>query len=353
MSSILAEKTLYAKDASGQLRVWEIYATVDATLEIYWGVYKGEMQRKVDYVYENQSGRDIDEQIMLEFNSRVNKQRDKGYVESIEDAMKGRTNALGLPRPMLAQVFSKRARYVRYDNAYVQRKYDGNRCLIKREDDKIIAYSRNGKPIKTIEHITSQIDMPNGTILDGELYCHGEKLQTIVSWIKRNQPNSKKLHYHVYDNVSKMPFKDRLLFLVNDVTLGNHAEVVETFKVNGKYEAKQMMQIFRRDGYEGAILRWGDAPYEDGKRSPSLLKMKEFFDAEYVVTSIQPSKDGWAILWMEHNGAPFKATAPGTVDDKEFVLINKENYIGRKVTIEYAYITADGVPFHPIAKAWR
>lgn len=352
MAKVIMEKRLYAKDVRGGIRVWEIVATDDFTLEISHGTLNGDLQTKVHWIEENQSGRDLFDQTMLEFNSRIKRQMDKGYVELLSDAMGKRTNTLGLPRPMLAQVFNKRASRVNYDNAYVQRKYDGNRCLIARVDGKNIAYTRNGIQIKTVNHILSVLDMPEGMILDGELYCHGESLQTIVSWIKRYQNDTQRLRYHIYDTVSTRPFADRMS-IVKNIDIPSSAEIVPMIRVHKSGEANELLNEFRKEGYEGAMLRWGRNGYEDGKRSYSLLKMKEFLDSEFRVIDVEASKDGIAVLIMERQGKRFKATAPGTMSDKAFVLANKYNYIGRDVTIEYAYITEDGVPFHPIAKAFR
>lgn len=348
-------KTMYLKDAKGQIREWRIDGETEfdtGYLLMTYGLLNGEKITKVEEVYENMSGRDIEEQTLLRFNSRVSKMRDKGYVDSIEEARKGATNMLGMPKPMLAQKF-KSVRNIDYSSAYAQRKYDGNRCLIANCDGEIIAYTRNGKRIDTIPHITSNADIPNGTILDGELYAHGESLQTIVSWIKRKQEKTKQLKYHVYDMIHEDAFPDRLSRLA-DFDLGSGISLVETAPLSSAEEAAEHLSLYRSEGYEGAIIRWGNWGYEDGKRSKSLVKMKEWNDREFVVEAITASKDGWAILHMTCGlNLEFKASAPGTIDQKIETYMNRHNYIGRLVTIEYAYLTADGIPFHPIAKAWR
>jgi DNA ligase-1 len=344
-------KTLYVKDAQGNIRVWSINTGPD-NLCITWGQLGGATQTKREKVKLNQSGRSIVEQILLQFNSRVSKQLDKGYKETIEEAMASRTNFLELPKPMLATDI-KKVKNIDYSNAHVQRKYDGNRCLIANSNGEIIAYTRNGKRINTIAHITREIDVPSGTILDGELYAHGESLQTIVSWIKREQENTKKLSFHAYDIISSQPFQDRSLIL-SEFNLGSHAAAVPTYSCSSYLAARSLCMEFKEEGYEGAILRWGSAGYEDGKRSKSLLKIKEWNDAEFKVESISVSKDGWGILHLRAtNGQPFKATAPGPHFEKEFVAKHPEKFLGEYVTIEYAYLTADGIPFHPVAKAWR
>jgi ATP-dependent DNA ligase len=339
---------LYAKDANGKLRQWEIAADI-GVLYISWGELNGALQYRIEYIEVNQSGRSLAEQTELEFNSRVKRQRDKGYVDTMEAALAGRTNTLDLPRPMLAKDSAK-VRNIPYGCMYIQRKYDGNRCLIACKDGEKLAYSRNGKLITTIGHILDKLDIPDGMVLDGELYCHGESLQTIVSWIKRLQHNTAKLEYHVYDFVSPLPYEQRL----NELNCMPQLNVVPTFKIRGIDEARVWFKHFRKEGYEGAILRDPKCGYEDGKRSSGLLKMKDWQDREYRVVDVSTNQDGWGVLHMcAANGNMFKATAPGTHEEKIHVGSNPADYIGRSVTVEYAYLTADGIPFHPIAKAWR
>lgn len=342
---------LFATDAKGAMRTWEIEFR-NGMLHISWGVIGGAKQHKIEHIQRNSSNRSLLEQGVLQYNSRTNKQKDKGYVEDIEQALAARTNALELPRPMLATPIEK-VKNINYDNAYVQRKYDGNRCLVANSGGQIVAYTRNGKPITSIGHIMEDIQISEGTILDGELYAHGEKLQTIVSWIKKEQKDTKRLRYICYDTIADVSFAERV-DLLHDFDLGGYTQVAPCYKSTSEGEALEHFNNFRSQGYEGAILRWGGAGYEDGKRSKSLVKIKAWHDAEFEVLDIEVSKDGWGILICKTpEGRWFRCTAPGTHQNKKHVANNPGKYIGRTVTIEYAYLTAYRIPFHPVAKVWR
>ena len=343
---------LFCKDNAGHMRVWDIHRERNDII-ITHGVLGGQMQQKIETVPQGKVNRTIDEQIELQINSRINKQLDKGYVHTIDEAKLGMRNALHLPKPMLALQMDK-VKSIDYSSAFVQRKYDGNRCLIANRDGKLIAYTRQGKVIETIDHVLQQIKIPNGMILDGELYAHGERLQHIASWIKRKQPNTTKLKYHVYDLVCEMPFSQRLEQLL-DLKLNTAiVETVSSYKVKNHEEVLEWFKDFRKAGYEGAILRTGDLGYEDGKRSKSLIKVKQWQDDEFFVVDVYQSKDGWAILeCIAKSGATFRVTAPGTHEEKEYVWNNREQFLGKYLTVEYAYFTKDGLPFHPVAKCWR
>ena len=344
--------TLFIKDAKGALRQWSI-AVEDYIIVIKHGQLGGVQQVTTEEVEEGKAGRTLEEQIELRVSSRINKQKDKGYTEDIQFAERNTVNALGLKKPMLAQPL-KNIKNIDFDNAFIQHKYDGNRCLIANIGGKKIAYTRNSKVYATIDHILDSISIPANTILDGELYCHGQSLQTIISWCKRDKPipESKRLRYHCYDIISPKPFTERLNDLY-EIDFGEHGELVPTVKVTSLDTVFAFLKASLEAKYEGTILRWGNFGYEDGKRSKSLIKIKEWKDDVFVVVGINPSKDYWAILTcILPKGASFSISAPGTIEEKREVLINKQNYLGRSVRVEYQNLTKDGVPFHPVATNW-
>lgn len=314
----------------------------------------GSEVKHVERVTTNQSGRSLSDQTELRVKSRVSRMLDRGYKFVKEDANASTSNQLGLKRPMLAQQFDK-VRSIDYRNAVLQKKFDGHRCLITKHDGKLIAYSRQGKVIDTIDHVTDRLDyLPEGFTTDGELYSHGVPLQTIASWVKRKQENTKRLYYVIYDIISDDSFQDRQAELrsvvQNDGPIFVHLGI--------PYESDEQMREYHRkvvvQGFEGLILRTDDRRYEDGVRSSSLIKIKQFHEMEVTVKGVRPSKENWAVLDCETpDGKPVACSAPGTVDEKRSVYEHMDRYIGRKLTIQYSVLTNDGVPFHPSALRWR
>lgn len=353
---------LYKKDAKGQVRVWEIEIDYDEEcLVITHGVEGGEIQEKLEFIEEGKAGRDVYEQLESRCESRINKKLDLGYVSDKSQMLDKALNVLGLPKPMLAHKSDNHKHKINFNKGpvFVQRKYDGHRCLIAKTKRGFVAYSRNGKIINTIDFIKDQLESLNlthGMILDGELYHHRTPLQTIGSWVKRKQKETHKLTYVIYDMISENPFQERLSYIslkINWQDL-NNIIIAPTMKINSIDEAYKYLSKYRQEGYEGLILRHSDRGYEDGKRSKSLLKFKEWHDAEFVVNSISESKDGWAILnCATKNGTEFSVSAPGTMQEKHEVYRNREEYVGMSVNVQYAMLTVDGMPFHPIATAWR
>lgn len=310
-----------------------------------------------EVVEEGKAGRSLQQQIELRMKARIRGKIDNGYVHTREEAQNPNLkNVMGHHQPMLAQKL-KDVKKFRLEDYYIQPKLDGHRCMIVREGGELIAYSRRGREITTINHLLPYIDIPEGVTLDGELYVHGQPLQTIASWAKRLQPDSAKLNYIVFDVVEDVPFRERLRMIEQDLRIPPNGpfSMLDTLSpVSEDVVLNTMFRAFRDSGYEGAILRHGDYPYEIGRRSRGLIKMKETFDDEFQVVDITPSVDNWAVLHCRtDDGKVFKVSAPGTVEAKKHVLAKKFEFIGTYVTVEYAHLTKEGIPFHPVALRWR
>lgn len=355
----MSETTLYAKDSKGGIRVWTGRIT-DSGLEFEYGQLGGSMQIQYEEV-EAKSTRTWDEQCMLQLASRIGKKRDAGYVHKLEDAQNNaRTNALNLARPMLAQTYSH-PRHIK-DNPLWQYKYNGLRCLMIKTAQGIVAYSRNGKIFTTLGHITAALDsvMEEGDVFDGELYIHGKSLQTILSLVKRRQIETASIQYQIYDKMGSEPYAGRYRALQEALgdTIGLPYTLVPTLPLEGRdglaVAVKVALSGARALGYEGIMVRHSDSGYESGKRSKSLLKVKVWLDEEYEIIAIHESKDGWAILECRlPNGKSFTVSAPGTIPAKKVVWKSRTQYIGKWVTVQFAELTKDGVPFHPVATMFR
>lgn len=340
---------MYLKDNRGELRHWTIWYELDE-LVITHGLHRGAMQEKRERVILKGKNTLI-EQIQSRIASRISKMRDKGYVNSIQLAMVGKaTNARGLPKPMLAQP-SKKAKIT--GKYFVQYKYDGHRCIVFKKDDVMHAYSRNGKPIDTIPHILASLShhINEGEFIDGELYIHGLSLQKIASLVKRKQADSDKLVYIIYDIMTDDDYAERLERLSRIPNRTGH--MIAPTTVMGKIDGLALSTA-RSGGYEGLIVRLSDRGYEDGKRSMSLIKIKKFEDDEFLVTGIHASVDNWAILECRaNNGKSFNVSAPGSIHQRSITLERSYEFIGEQVKVEYANLTKEGIPFHPVAISWH
>lgn len=343
---------LYTKGNDGNIRVWMI-GVQDWTIVMEYGVINGSLIRKTEDVPEGKAGRTRREQIMSRIASRIHRRLDMGYTNDIRKASEEPIrNSMGFKKPMLASQY-KNVRNINYNKLFGQFKYNGHRCLVTNKGGELIAYSRNGKPITTIDHILRDMNIPEGAIIDGELYHHLTPLQTISSWVKRRQGMTEALQYVVYDTVEDDSFYFRHM-LLKEYEFNEHVVLAPTVGIANEETIPTMFSDAKSRGFEGLILRQDGFGYEDNKRSKSLVKVKSVLDEEYYVIDIISSADGWAILVCKTpDDKTFRVSAPGSIPEKEEIMRNSEKYIGRYVNVEFAEFTKDMIPFHPVATAFR
>lgn len=348
--------TLYRKQASGAIGTWRIWREENSIRIAHASVENGSEVFHTEKVITNQSGRSLDEQILLRIKSRISRALDKGYKHTREEALKSSSNQLGLARPMLAKQLDKAGK-INYNDAVLQKKLDGHRCLITKQDNEILAYSRQGKIIDTISHITDflQDRIPEGTTIDGELYLHGFKLQTLASWIKRKQKDTERLMFIAYDLISPDKYLDRHQELLDIISVEHsHVKVLGFKPFETQDKMWEYFHTVRDLGFEGLMLRTMTHGYEAGHRSSSLIKIKAFEDDEFLVVNLKSSKEGWAICQCEtKDGQIFGVSAPGPKEEKLYVMRNPSKYIGRYLTVDFSHLTESGIPFHPTAIRWR
>lgn len=349
----MSEIVLY-KNHKNKIGYWKGICTENEVhIEYATGLHDSP-QRIVEVITEGKQGRSIREQAQFRLESRANSKIDAGYVRTFEEAQNSPTDANGRKKPMLAQNYKDYRHLVLDPNStYVQLKYNGHRCLITNENGNIVAYSRNGKAMPGINHILSEIDIPEGVTIDGEIFRKGLPLQEIASLCKKQQENSHLLQFIAYDYMHNDVFSERFK-LLTALELGQYVRIAPTKRLDAIDSLTAALMKSIGAGYEGLMIRKDNKPYEDGRRSSSLLKFKTVQDDEFIVLDIISSREGWGILvCMAENGEPFKVSAPGTIQDKVNILKNKEKYIGKYVNVEYSELTRYGIPFHPVAVYFR
>jgi DNA ligase-1 len=348
----MAKTILYLVDNRKATRYWEAELDSDG-IYTRWGVVGGEEQEEFEEVLEGKSNRTKAEQMYQMYLSKIKKKMEKGYKRTIAEARQsGReTNSIGLPSPMLATSLKKLKNIP--EEYFVQPKLDGHRCLYDFRSG--TAYSRNGKHIDAIWEIKNELQSIPGEynfVIDGELYHHGTPLQKLSSWVKRRQEGTLILEYYVYDVVCDKPFSERYE-LLRELSKHFQLRVKLCPTTRSNKDPYEWLAGHRSVGYEGTMIRLSDSVYESGVRSKSLIKVKALEDDEFVVESISEAKNGAGILNCRIKDKIFSVTAPGTLREKMHVYRNKHIFIGRKVRVEYAMLTNDGIPFHPVATMWR
>lgn len=344
-------KKIYKKDNKNKLRVYQTHTLGDLLIQ-ETGLVDGTLVRnEVECKPKNTGKKNATtgaEQAVLEMNARIKKKLREGYFTSMEEA---KHSVVMLP--MLALDY-KKVKKIEYP-CHAQPKLDGMRCLASKD-----MRSRKGVEIETMGHIGPSIDAISATI-DGELYAHGLSFQENMKLIKKrrdkvgDEPGTIDVFYHVYDMVSDKPFKERYDTLYHIVKGLPFVKAVETIVIYKEEDLKEYHQKNIERGYEGTIIRCGETGYELNKRSKSLLKYKDFIDNAYEIVDIIPSdrRPEQGLVVCKHGDQTFKATPKMTHKEKEELLTNKADYIGKMAEIRYFEETDSGLPRFPVCYGFR
>ena len=239
------------------------------------------------------------------------------------------------------------------------------------KDGEVCTASRGGKDYNySLQHIIKHPDVIKffqenpEIILDGEIYVHGLSLQTI-SGLVRLETNvydeCKKLQYWIYDIVDpKMKFSDRLDVLEDVVTPAFEDSdapivMVEHVSCEGWLQIKSLHDKYVAEGFEGVVIRNPDKPYGVNKRSNDMLKIKNYKEAEFIITGISEGlrDEDMCFVCETEDGIEFKAKPMGSRELKQEYRENIDSIIGKMATVKYFYLSDDGTPLQPVLKAIR
>lgn len=345
-------ETVYKLDSKGKMRYITIYPEGSTIVQIS-GLIDGNPVTNVSQCESKNVGKinstTPEEQAVLEARAKIKKKLEEGYFRTPEEA---RTEEY--VSPMLAKDFKKESKKVTYP-CYVQPKLDGMRCLKKLKT----MTSRDNKPITTLPHIANEI-LEIADYFDGELYAHGKTFQENMTLIKKYRPGeSEQVKFHVYDMVlPNLAFSHRynLLRAIINTHQPDNIELVPTYRIENKEELDKYHAQFIEEGYEGTMVRWGNEGYKVNGRSSNLLKYKDFLDIACEIVDVEPSEKRptqGRFTCKLPNGKIFGTGMRFNVQQKEEILTNKSEYIGKTAEIRFFEYTDDGLPRFPVCVGVR
>ncbi len=337
------------------------------------------------------------EQAILEANSKFKSKKEKElYTDDLASLSTGGAGAGAgakvvskkMVRPMLAQEFE----FAKYEKAgssrsfkiafpaFIQRKYDGIRCLAYMRDGKVVLESRTGEPFEKFDLLRGQIEalfakmspeMRDGFYWDGELYTNDIPFNEISGLVRMTLKHAKpvdmeksnKIHYYIYDCINlanlSMTCKERYAFMDAHFKQFKKGDLpmihrVETEVAEEPAEVKAKHDAYVSNGYEGIMIRDMNGTYEVDKRSKYLQKYKEFNENEFKIIGFH-EENGGLVIWdvLLPNGKTC-ACAPNASDaQRKEMFKNGAQYVGKMLTVYYFGEDADGRLRFPRGKAIR
>jgi DNA ligase-1 len=387
MSTLPTYPVLYKINSNNKISLWEIKIIKKGAIYAILTTHGDKDGKKISHekdVEEGKGKKTILEQASQEaLRKWKNKTEKELYSETLPDLSVKSKETITV-RPMLAQTFSfdvyeskSRAFKISFP-AYVQRKYDGIRCIAYIKDGNIILESRKGIPFQNFNNLKNELKelfkyLPSTFYFDGELYTDKLDFEVVSGLIRLHEDkvNSEdlklidKIEYHVYDFVDtnrlNLPFSERYTilndFLKEHVKKISKVKPVQTFIVNKLSDIKEYHDEFIKNGYEGIMIRDKDGIYEVNKRSKYLQKFKEFIEEEFKIVGFHEGSgdEKGAIIWdcITKGKKTFAVRPKGTFETRKKLYEDGDKYIGKLLTVIFQEYSSDEVPRFPVGKAIR
>jgi len=328
--------------------------------------------------------RTLEQQVQLEFDSLVNKARDKGYKDTVEELTTYKTDANGNKKPQLAKdprgklphtiteeearevILSRIQKIIKGKKGYISKKLDGVRMLQGMKSNKINSTSRSGKSYNPITKeivkdpcIREFFDKYPNYQLDGELYVHGVLLEELSGDARKHEwieSRHAKLQYWIFDIVAEgLTFEERLEILktiqpkTEKVVIVEHVAVTDNIDIIMAYYDKWI-----EEGYEGGIWREASSLYKEGKDN-RMIKIKLMQDDEFEITGIAEGlrPEDMVFEMKTADGVAFEAKPKGTVEQRLWYLANIKDLIGKFGTVKFFHYSVSGAPNLPSFKSLR
>lgn len=250
---------------------------------------------------------------------------------------------------------------------YASRKLDGVRCIVIKNGRTISFFSRTGKPFHTLGRLAGiLLDHPaHSFVLDGELCIINdngiEDFKAIVSAIRKKDYTIENPKYKVFDILSIDDFlkekseKDLTTRLMELSTFVHSCgtdmiDKLDQVPVSSIEEIEALKLDAVEQGWEGYILR-KNTIYE-GKRTKDMLKVKTFFDEEFVVEGIETNlmrvtvedengntkeveENLMAKAYIRYKGYEVGVGSGWDLEERRKYYANPEELIGKVITVQH------------------
>lgn len=349
--------SLYSKTSKGVLNVWTI-STSGASINTEWGPVDGKLQKNSVKAEGKNVGKANEttskEQAELEAESKWKAQKRKKYYDTPDMAM-GTVNI----KPMRAYTLDdKRAAKLSFP-VDAQPKFDGVRCMAYNNDDGSVRLMSRGGKDYDVPLVAMELEgkIPTGMCVDGELYIHGESLQSIRHLMADEDP---RVIFVVYDYTCLPANADT--WAQREVSLrtwfrNNHfitIELAETVVCQNMEDVKTSHDDWVGMGYEGAMVRTHTGKYKLAGKSTDLLKVKMFQDAEFQVVRWTTSKDGVVLYTcIQEEGLEFDVRPVGTTEQRARMLKDADSHVGQLLTVKFQDRSDDNIPKFGVGKSFR
>jgi DNA ligase D-like protein (predicted ligase) len=186
-------------------------------------------------------------------------------------------------------------------------KLDGYRLEAVKRKGVVTLYSRRKNILnEKFGYIAEALkDLPDETVLDGELVGLDEQGISSFNLLQNFKSAEKQIHYFVFDvlvwkgrSLLGSPLHERRDILAKIIPRNDHIAL----SVVDKRSASAILKFVQQHGLEGVIAKRADSKYEPGKRSGLWTKTRINLGQEFVVGGYTPGNSFDALIVGFYDG---------------------------------------------------
>jgi len=250
------------------------------------------------------------------------------------------------------------------DNYITELKFDGFRCILSKHNGKIRLYTRHKNEITAKFPELHDLDIPDNTILDGEIVVMQDGTVDFEAVMERFQ-SSKSEHsitFCVFDVVK-----------VNDLNLTFkplHERKAELLKLNlqhpnvyvleGMYgDAVAYFEIAKQNNLEGIVMKRADSYYHINKRSADWKKVINYAYSDVLITGHKAKESLFFLAYPDGSSAGAMEFMPINQRRKfhqiKEVINQSDDYVKIKplpLTVKHRFLTKSGKLRIPSFHSW-
>ena len=234
----------------------------------------------------------------------------------------------------------------------VEPKIDGVRVIVEvcRESMAVAFKTRNGNLLHSLAHLGewfSETASKHGVFTFDCEAVSGQDFYDSVGDIRSSEP-AKDAHLWLLDLPDDVGTYRERRELMSKFAYDSRVRLVESFSGITPNDA---FRRFVSQGFEGAMVKDVDAPYQQGKRSNGWLKVKAVDAEDCPVVSVHEGEGRLAgtmgHVVVENNGRLVRVGGGFTDEQRRTIWENRDTVIGSYLEVTFQSRTPDGSMRHP------
>lgn len=253
------------------------------------------------------------------------------------------------------------------DDGYItELKFDGIRLILSKFNDQIKLYTRHNNEVTSKFPELLDLDIPNGTVLDGEIIVAAPGGAPDFEAVMERFMSKKSAHkvvYCVFDvvyidghSIANKPLTERKSML-SDLNLDHdNVFVIEGLQGNGL----AYFNLAKEKHLEGIVLKKANSPYEINKRSHSWLKVINYDYTDVLITGYTKEDIKFLLSYPDGTAAGFMEFMPNAERSKFHSMKHVKSETDEYVFVEpvlckvkHRFKTKHGKLRIPSFESWR